>query len=91
MIKNKYLSNLKPKLINNKFSMRATDSNPEIQKRNISIYFRSILAIVVFLLTIMPFYIYVYIIFTDQGLLHYFENFQTISEHLEELPSRAYI
>ncbi|WP_235443328.1 hypothetical protein [Mycoplasma sp. HU2014] len=71
--------------------MRATDSNPEIQKRNISIYFRSILAIVVFLLTIMPFYIYVYIIFTDQGLLHYFENFQTISEHLEELPSRAYI
>ncbi|MDQ0567638.1 hypothetical protein [Mycoplasma yeatsii] len=91
MIKNKYISNLKLKLINNKFSMRIKDSNPEIQKRNASIYFRSILAIVVFLLTIMPFYVYVYIIFNDQGLLYYFDHFKTISSHLIELPSKAYI
>ncbi|AGJ90504.1 hypothetical protein [Mycoplasma putrefaciens] len=90
MKNNRSKSKFKLKLFDNKFSVKITDANKQVQKKNVSIYTRSILGIIVFLMTMMPFYAYLHIIFNDPGLNFYFENYQTISKYVN-LPSKSII
>lgn len=87
MCKNK---DFKVKIINNKFSMRIKDSDPNIEKKNFSIYLESILGLVVFLLALLPFYAYLYLIFKHDSLSFYFTNYKIISKHID-LPSKSQI
>ncbi|WFQ94901.1 hypothetical protein [Mycoplasma feriruminatoris] len=87
MYKNK---NFKIKIINNKFSMRIKDIDPKVEQKNSSIYLRSILGLIVFLLALLPFYAYLHLIFKHESLSFYFANYHIISKYLN-LPSKSQI
>ncbi|QVK02922.1 hypothetical protein [Mycoplasma mycoides] len=87
MYKNK---NFKIKIINNKFSMRIKDIDPKIEQKNFSIYLKAILGLVVFLITLLPFYAYLHLIFKHESLSFYFANYSIISKYVD-LPSKSQI
>ncbi|WP_027063409.1 hypothetical protein [Mesoplasma seiffertii] len=73
-----------------RLNFKINDQNEDLKRRNIRLYLMSFWFAFIFLVTLLPFYVYVYITFNNDALTYYFEHYQVISQFID-VPSKATI